>query len=164
MRVWELWSSSQNGRIVCLLPAAALLMVTGAGGVVSAIQIHPYQLAYFNQFVGGPSAGPRYLDDSNIDWGQDLPSLAAWQSQHGVRPLALWYFGTDDPSGYGIEWRPLSEQDVLQPRREVYAIAVNNLIGLKLRAEETGRAELDWLTRYHPAATIGYSIYIYDFR
>ena len=68
----------------------------------SAIQIHPYQLAYFNRFAGGPAAGSRYLDDSNIDWGQDLPSLAAWQSEHGVRPLALWYFGTDDPAGYGI--------------------------------------------------------------
>ena len=163
VRVGELWFQSKRGRMVHLIPAAALLMVAGAG-IASAIAIHPYQLAYFNRFAGGPAAGSRYLDDSNIDWGQDLPSLASWQSEHGVRPLALWYFGTDDPAGYGIEWRPLSDEEVLQPRRETYAISVNNLIGLKLRAEETGRAELDWLARYHPAATIGYSIYIYDFR
>ena len=163
VRVWELWSRSVNGRVVRWIPGVALLMV-GAGGLVSAIQIHPYQLAYFNWLVGGPAAGSRYLDDSNIDWGQDLPGLAAWQSEHGVRPLALWYFGTDSPAGYGIEWRPVSDEEVLQPRRDAYAISVNNLIGLKLRAQETGRAELDWLARYHPAATIGYSIYIYDFR
>jgi hypothetical protein len=53
---------------------------------------------------------------------------------------------------------------VLQPRRAAYAISVNNLIGLKLKAQETDRSELDWLARYRPAATIGYSIYIYDFR
>ena len=163
VRVGELWARSGNGRIVRWIPAAVLLVVAG-GGIVSAIQIHPYQLAYFNRVVGGPAAGSRYLDDSNIDWGQDLPALAAWQSEHGVRPLALWYFGTDDPAGYGIEWRPLSDAEMLQPRRDVYAISVNNLIGLKLRAQETGRAELDWLASYRPAVTIGYSIYIYDFR
>jgi hypothetical protein len=163
VRLGELWFQSKSGRMVRLIPAAALLVVAGAG-IASAIAIHPYQLAYFNRFAGGPAAGSRYLDDSNIDWGQDLPSLASWQSEHGVRPLAFWYFGTDDPAGYGIEWRPLSDEEVLQPRRETYAISVTNLIGLKLRAEETGRAELDWLARYHPAATIGYSIYIYDFR
>jgi hypothetical protein len=163
VRVWELWSRSVSGRVVRWMPGVALLLVAGVG-IVSAVQIHPYQLAYFNRLVGGPAAGSRYLDDSNIDWGQDLPGLAAWQSEHGVRPLALWYFGTDSPAGYGIEWRPVSDEEVLQPRRDAYAISVNNLIGLKLRAQETGRAELDWLARYHPAATIGYSIYIYDFR
>lgn len=96
--------------------------------------------------------------------GRTCQGLAAWQAQHGVRPLALWYFGTDNPAGYGIEWRPVSDEEVLQPRRAAYAISVNNLIGLKLKAQETDRSELDWLARYRPAATIGYSIYIYDFR
>jgi len=163
VRAGELLFQSRSGRMVRLIASAALLVVA-VTGIASAIEIHPYQLAYFNRFAGGPAAGSRFLDDSNIDWGQDLPSLASWQSEHGIRPLALWYFGTDDPAGYGIEWRPLSDEEVLQPRREAYAISVNNLIGLKLKAVETGRAELDWLTRYHPAATIGYSIYIYDFR
>jgi hypothetical protein len=163
VRVWELWPQSMNGPIVRWIPGAAVLLAAG-GGIVSAIQIHPYQLAYFNRWAGGPAAGARYLDDSNIDWGQDLPGLAVWQSEHGVRPLALWYFGTDSPAGYGIESRPVSDEEVLQPRRDAYAISVNNLIGLKLRAQETGRDEHDWLARYHPAATIGYSIYIYDFR
>src|SRR5207249_3027327 len=141
VRVWERYSQSVNGPVVRGIAAVALLLVI-AGGIVSAIQIHPYQLAYFNRLAGGPEAGPRYLDDSNIDWGQDLPGLAAWQSAHGARPLALWYFGTDSPAGYGIEWRPVSDAEVRQPRRAVYAMSVNNLIGLKLRAEEAGRPEL----------------------
>jgi hypothetical protein len=163
VRVGEMWSRPMQGRFVRWIPSAALSLAV-AVGVFSAVHIHPYQLAYFNRFAGGPDAGARYLDDSNIDWGQDLPSLAGWQSEHGVRPLALWYFGTDDPAAYGIQWRPLSDEEVLQPQRTVYAISVNNLIGLKLRAEETGRTELDWLVRYRPAAMIGYSIYVYDFR
>jgi hypothetical protein len=144
-----------------LAVAAALC---AAIAVASAVRIHPHQLAYFNWFAGGPGAGHRYLDDSNIDWGQDLPGLAAWQSAAGVRPLALSYFGTDDPAGYGIDSRPMREDELLQPDRAAYAISVNNLIGLKLRAQATGHAQFDWLTRYTPAATIGYSINIYDFR
>ena len=114
--------------------------------------------------AGGPTAAPRYLDDSNIDWGQDLPGLADWQSEHDARPLALWYFGTDDPTSYGLDWRPLSDEELLQPQRAAYAISVNNLIALKLRAQESRHAELDWLARHRPSATIGHSIYVYDFR
>lgn len=163
VRSWQILSQSVNARPVRALSAVAL-SVGVVGSVLSAIQIHPYQLAYFNRFVGGPAAGSSYLDDSNIDWGQDLPGVAAWQSAHGARPLALWYFGTDNPAGYGIDWRPLSDEEVLQPRRAAYAMSVNNLIGLKLRAQETGRSDIDWLARYRPTATVGYSIYIYDFR
>jgi hypothetical protein len=37
-------------------------------------------------FIAGwrPAAAYLYLDDSNIDWGQDLPGLAAWQSEMGL--------------------------------------------------------------------------------
>ncbi|MGD2049702.1 MAG: glycosyltransferase family 39 protein, partial [Chloroflexota bacterium] len=37
---------------------------------------HPHYLAYFNQLVGGPDKGWKYLADSNIDWGQDLQALS----------------------------------------------------------------------------------------
>ena len=140
--------------------AAAVVLVV----IVSAIRIHPYQLAYFNSFAGGPAAGPQLLDDSNIDWGQDLPGLAEWQAEHSGQPLALDYFGTDDPTAYGIDSRPISEDELFQPGRTVYALSVNSLIRLKLSAQTNSRAELDWLARYTPTARIGYSIYVYDFR
>ncbi|HVO09263.1 MAG TPA: glycosyltransferase family 39 protein [Vicinamibacteria bacterium] len=135
-----------------------------AAGILSAVLAHPHQLAYFNRFVGGPARGYLYLDDSNLDWGQDLPGLAAWQAEHGVRPLALWYFGTDAPAAYGIDWRPVADDELLRPRRAVYAISVNRLIGLKLAARQRGQPQLDWLVRYRPATRIGHSIFIYDFR
>ena len=158
--VWERGSRSANARWI----GGLVLLVVVAGSIFSAIQIHPYQLAYFNRFVGGPSAGSRYLDDSNIDWGQDLPGLAAWQADRGPHPIALWYFGMDNPASYGIDWRMILEDEVREPRRTAYAISVSDLIVLKLRAQQTGQTELDWLSRFRPSATIGYSIYIYDFR
>ena len=161
-RIWELWSSASQPSIARLRWAALTLVV--AAGVLSAVQIHPYQLAYFNRLVGGPDRGPMYLDDSNIDWGQDLPGLAAWQSAQNVRPLVLWYFGTDDPKSYGIDYRRPTDQELVKPERTAYAISANVLVGLRLTARDRGRPELDWMTRFRPAAKIGYSIYVYDFR
>jgi hypothetical protein len=162
-RIWELRARFGSERFVLGMASAATLLVALAG-VSTAIRIHPHQLAYFNRFAGGPAAGAHYLDDSNIDWGQDLPGLAAWQSEHGVDQMVLWYFGMDDPSSYGIHWRGIEEDELLRPKRVAYAMSVNNLIALRLRAQETGQSDFDWLTRFRPAASIGYSINIYDFR
>lgn len=39
---------------------------------------YPYYMSYFNQLVGGPKLGYRYVTDSNADWGQDLRRLKVW--------------------------------------------------------------------------------------
>ncbi len=39
--------------------------------IVASASIYPDYLAYFNELVGGPRNGYRYLVDSNLDWGQD---------------------------------------------------------------------------------------------
>jgi hypothetical protein len=59
-------------------------------------------LTYFNALAGGPSGGHRWLADSNLDWGQDLPRLAAWMRAKGIPRVQLAYFGSDDPDRYGI--------------------------------------------------------------
>ena len=46
----------------------------------------------------------------------------------------------------------------------MYAVSVSSLIRMKLSAQESGRPEVYWLTRYMPVARIGYSIYVYDLR
>lgn len=72
---------------------------------------HPHYLAYFSPLVGGPAHGYRYLVDSSLDWGQDLPALARWleEERAGGRsdPVYLSYFGTGSPAHYGIEATPL---------------------------------------------------------
>ena len=65
--------------------------------------ITPQYLAYFNTLAGGPANGYRRLVDSNLDWGQDLPRLAAWLGDHHTRRVRLAYFGTAPPSAYGID-------------------------------------------------------------
>ena len=62
--------------------AAALWAKSGAAACVlglwlaaSALRVHPYQLAYFNELAGGPARGHSWLVDSNLDWGQDLKTL-----------------------------------------------------------------------------------------
>jgi hypothetical protein len=72
--------------------------------VVESWWIRPNYLAYFNELIGGPSQGYRYLVDSSLDWGQDLPGLKGWIERH-ARPgerVYLSYFGSGDPVYYGV--------------------------------------------------------------
>jgi hypothetical protein len=55
----------------------------------------PHGLCYVNEIWGGAEDGYRLVGDSNYDWGQGLPELAAWHQAHPDKPLEVWYFGTD---------------------------------------------------------------------
>jgi hypothetical protein len=83
-------------RLRWAIPAVAAWLV-GAN-----LWIHPHYLSYFNELIGGPSNGHKYLLDSNIDWGQDLKRLARYARQHSDQPLQLAYFGSAEPAAYGI--------------------------------------------------------------
>jgi hypothetical protein len=131
---------------------------------------HPNYLPYFNQLAGRESW--RLLSDSNIDWGQDLPALAAWQQEAG-HPLKLSYFGTAHPSAYGLQfdplptWIPGPEQgnpatqpfNPADPAPGFYAISVTNLHGLVLGEQSDTFA---WFRDRPPLARIGGSIFIYE--
>src|SRR5262249_1879314 len=71
-------------------------LVWTAGG---AVVVWPHGLCYTNELWGGTANGYRRLSDSNYDWGQGLPELAAWQRRSGVTALDVWYFGTDPALG-----------------------------------------------------------------
>ena len=64
-------------------------------------------LAYFNEFVGGSKNGYKHLVDSNLDWGQDLPLLAAYLEERENQAIWLQYFGSVSPSFYDIDSRPI---------------------------------------------------------
>lgn len=131
--------------------------------VYEAWSIYPHHLSYLNTLAGGPERGPYLLDDSNIDWGQDLPALAAWQEQHGQgRPLRLFYFGSADPAAYGVKAVPMEESELLAPQPGLYAISAHNLVFFRMIQRGEGK-DADWLTKYTPVAKAGYSIYIYEF-
>ena len=70
--------------------------------VFSAVRIYPDYLAYFNELAGGPQNGYKYLDDSNLEWGQDLKRLAAYQKQYPeMKVLYSWDYS--NPSYYGVQ-------------------------------------------------------------
>jgi hypothetical protein len=78
--------------------------VLAAWAAVSSAATFPYYLPYANEAFGGPSQTFRWLDDSNVDWGQDLGRLAdRLEKRYPGEPVWLSYKGSGLPSAYGIE-------------------------------------------------------------
>lgn len=57
----------RSGVIAVFAGALPLALAT-----ISSLLNYPNQLAYFNEFVGGPANGAKHLLGSSLDWGQDL--------------------------------------------------------------------------------------------
>ena len=136
---------------------------------VSALRIAPHQLAYFNEFVGGPEQGYRYLSDSNLDWGQDLKGVRTYMLKEKLPMIYFSYFGTAPPSYYGIryqyvpgawplEWPPPTDRVPADAPRKIFAIGVSNLNDVATPYDPLFR----WLQTRRPIEKIGYSIFIYD--
>lgn len=127
--------------------------------VYSSVAIYPHYLSYFNEAVGGPKQGYKYLLDSNLDWGQDLIALKKYLEKNNVGKIYLHYFGTADPKAYGIEHESPPTNDVLKRYPGFKGTVAISLSGLY---SKTG--EYSWLLKYEPVARIGYSMYVYDIR
>jgi len=134
---------------------------------LSALWIFPHHLSYFNFLAGGPEGGYRYLIDSNIDWGQDLPQLKRLMEKKGIARLFLAYFGEVAPELYGISYDlpPLKG-----PVQGYLAVSVSILQGKgqwfpTLNGQWVFLPEnaLSWVKKYAPVGRAGYSIYIYKF-
>jgi len=146
------------------LGLALLLGGWYAGGT---LRNHPHHLAYFNEIAGGPANGWRVLVDSNLDWGQDLKRLAAWMRERGVSRIKLSYFGSADPSWYGIDAEALPGYTAPHAPRitreirvgDLVAVSATNLQGVYLEAED--RALLARLRPLEPVGRAGWSIRIY---
>lgn len=140
--------------------AAGLLALWYVGGAVA---IYPDHLAYFNELAGGPARGHRYLDDSNLDWGQDLKRLKRYLDRHGIETIKLRYGPHVAPDYYGIRWEPITDAEWAgEPGPGIYAFGAHLLIRGELYAAEQG-VKTDWLSRYEPIGRVGYSLYLFEF-
>ena len=144
---------------ICKTIYVVLVLWAGAASILA----YPHYLSYFNVLSGGVSNGPYLLDDSNVDWGQDLPALANWQAENPDEPITLRYFGTAIPALYGVTARYMPDVEALLPEPGVYALTAHNLTPFRKLAHQTGRQDLDWLARYTPFQRAGGSIYLYRF-
>jgi len=137
---------------------------------ISALLIFPHYLAYFNELVGGPANGYRYLVDSNLDWGQGLKHLKRYLDEHGIDDVWLGYFGNADPAYYlrdTIRYRslfapgspyPAEGFSPINPAPGWYAISVTVLQGPFSPEPDL----FDWFRRHEPVAKVGYSIFVYQ--
>ena len=139
--------------------AAWLAGIAVAGLAVESWTIAPHHLSFFNVAAGGPMAGPKYLLDSNIDWGQDAKRLAAYQVQHDLPWMCVMYFGSANLWYQGMMWLELERFRTVEKSNCVAAVSVSPLHGLFMPPG----AFADLRAR-PPDGRIGYSIWLYDLR
>jgi 4-amino-4-deoxy-L-arabinose transferase-like glycosyltransferase len=144
--------------------------------VAASCSASPNYLSYFNELVGGPVNGARYLADSNVDWGQDLERLKRYMDRQGLERVWLSYFGTANPDYYDLRYDPLPGS-VFPGRRPIppellvlekaprlsgtVAISISNLQGVYLPHIGVDRGYFEAYRNVRPAALIGGSILVY---
>jgi len=151
-------------------PSSLALALGVAHHLFAALRIAPHDLAFFSDVVGGPARGHLYLSDSNLDWGQDLGTLADWSARTRPDRLYLAYFGTASPEAYGITaYQPapnacphpspwLGAARMPDRGREFLAVSAMNQQGVFFGDPRA----YAWLDERAPAARLGYSINVYE--
>jgi hypothetical protein len=129
---------------------------------IESLSIYPHYLAFFNWPSGGPGNGPRYLVDSNIDWGQDTKKVKKYVDAHAFRHVCAAYFGRAYFGRYGVDEGRLPKWFEPQERAAMDCIAAVSVT--LLEGVYTDRDDYRYLRELTPIAKVGYSIYMYDFR
>ncbi|UCC48613.1 MAG: glycosyltransferase family 39 protein [Gemmatimonadota bacterium] len=145
---WVIWERAGAARRLTL---AALLIAFQAA---TTLATWPHYIPYFNEIARIASKGQPLLDDSNIDWGQDLKALPATLARHGINHVYLSYFGTADPDYYGIRYTRLPLRLLREPVAGVYAVSLQNFIWLR-------RSGPFWIHTQQPFDRAGTSILLF---
>ncbi|MBX4211467.1 MAG: glycosyltransferase family 39 protein [Candidatus Yanofskybacteria bacterium] len=149
---------------------SGLVMILLVWYVFENASVFPNYLTYFNQTVGGPSGGYKYVVDSNLDWGQDLKRLSKFIEQEKIPHVELDYFGWADPSFYlknkyvylnSSTYR--DARDFLNNNRSNGWIAVSAtfLQGSEGTAQDPQVINYTWLKGYEPVTVVGNSIFVW---
>ena len=128
-----------------------LLFLTTANALL-VLPMFPNYLSYFNSFAGGMRGGHRLVRGSDADWGQGLKELKRYMEKEAIPEITLEYFGSADPTFYGIRYEELSNVESKIPSNKVYAVSVFYL------------EHAEWTRDSKPVAFVGGSLFIYDFR
>jgi hypothetical protein len=127
----------------------------------------PNFIPFFNLAAGGSRGGLEKLSDSNIDWGQDLPLLAKWQSENADRAMYLCYFGYADPRFYKIKYintpgsyAPSDQSPTSAGISPVLAISATSLQGTYMKPRDF--ALFEPFRHATPIGVLGGSIYLFE--
>ncbi|GMV07161.1 MAG: glycosyl transferase [Gemmatimonadota bacterium] len=136
-----------------------------AWGIGSSLATYPHYLPYFNELAGGPSRGIEWLDDSNVDWGQDLILLRRFLRDNGIHDARITGMARYDPALYGVPGFDLPPHEAVgilsnpAPPPAVYAVSAHLLNRAKLSP-----GPVDPLKDLQPVAVLGHTIYVFDLR
>ena len=165
-----LWESGAKAGRAALLVLAAWLGFNAWG-------IAPDHLSFFNEAAclttsparlgrdAGSSCGPLWLDDSNVDWGQGIKTLAAWLKENAPgQRIGLAYFGTGRPDVYGIPFDRYSTDELMRGLpMGLYAVSAH--LWARTRghlAAKYGDGPQNWIEHVPPRTVVGHAYYIYD--
>ena len=132
--------------------------------VVEYVAIWPDHLAYFNQLAGGPRGGLRWLDDSNVDWGQSLIQLRDHLQERQIADFRMCAFWHLDPKVYGIPATPIEIRDLVSSPPKGILVLSSHCVA-RVEAFLTilhGDGPRNWLANLDPDAVVGHTYYIYD--
>ena len=133
--------------------------------VLEFVVIWPDHLSYFNELAGVPPRGVEWLDDSNVDWGQGLLQLRDYLGEHPAKNLHLCYFGSADPTYYGIIAKPVTISALTGlPEEGTYILSANCVARATALAKLRGEAAGNWLATTSPRAVVGHALYVYEIR
>jgi hypothetical protein len=94
---------------------AGVLAVLVAAHIASSLATYPNEIPYANLAWGGARNAHNLLSDANVDWGQELYQVKAWQDRHAGEECWFAYFARPeiDPATYGIRCHALPTVDTL---------------------------------------------------
>ncbi len=133
----------------------------------SVVSVYPHFLAYFNETIGGPSEGHKYVVDSNLDWGQDLKRLKQWTEKENIDKIYVDYFGGSDLEYHlGDKYKPWNGTSDPEefPKGNYLAVSATFLQSGRGKPAPTFKSDTDfyrWLDNETLAKRIGYSIFVY---
>jgi 4-amino-4-deoxy-L-arabinose transferase-like glycosyltransferase len=146
-----------------------------AAGVISlmaieAVATFPYYISYVNQ-LKGQNPGWRYLSDSNVEWGDATPELAAYLKARGVNQVSGALLGGNlTLHAYGIEFMDLFGRPP-RPQTQYVALGASFLNGSTVEygdasnGRETELQRINFFDAYRsrrPVAVFGNSIYLFE--
>jgi hypothetical protein len=145
-----------GGAVAGLRPRSALPIVAVVVGLqaVDSLRYAPDYLSYFNVFVR-PDESYRLLTDSNLDWGQGLIALRDYERAHSSEKIRLAYFGSVDPSEYGVRAVPLGQHE--RPSGTV-VVSATQLSGQYLLEPEA----YHWVLQYPHKAILNHTLHVFE--
>lgn len=139
----------------------AALGIVFAAFVMSSVRYYPYFLSYLDEYATGREMYET-LVDSSTDWGQGLIGLRKFMSERGVDSIALGYWGSAMPEGYGIRYVAMPSYFPLQHPAEGAGKPRYLAVSATLLAGTVRSDPYAALRAARPVAVVGGSLYVFD--